>query len=324
MINLNKQELIEIPKPLDQLTATEIKRKACIGKIMTYTLKSLSNTFINKGFQWLLPVALSQSTDPLWPDPGASIEKRIEVDIYGKPVRTTASMIIHKLVASSTAYPKLFILSPNIRIEKAERAKTGKHIYEFTQLDFEIRNASSKDVIALVEEAIVTLVKDLKKEMRRELTTLCRCDNLKVPKIPFKIYDRVELEAKYGADWEAGISKETAEPVWIVNIPREFYDFEDFKTGKWDNYDLFLPQFGEVLSGAKREYEYKKILTKIERDQVIKENYALVLKMAKEGRLKPTAGGGIGMERLVGWLAGVKHIAECQPFPRVPGTVNEL
>jgi asparaginyl-tRNA synthetase len=321
---MTRQETIAIPKPLDQLTETEIERKACIGKVMTYTLRSLSNTFVNKGFQWLLPVALSQSTDPLWPDPGASIEKRIEVDIYGKPVRTTASMIIHKLVASSTAYPKLFILSPNIRIEKAERAKTGKHIYEFTQLDFESRDATSKDVMTLVEEAIVALVKDLKKDMKSELTTLCRCDSLKVPKTPFKIYDRVELEAKYGADWEAGIAKETTEPIWVMNIPREFYDFEDFKTGKWDNYDLFLPQFGEVLSGAKREYEYKKILSKIERDQVKKENYALVLKMAKEGRLKPTAGGGIGMERLVGWLAGVKHIAECQPFPRVPGTVNEL
>jgi len=319
-----KQETIEIPKPLEQLTETETKRKACIGKVMTYTLKSLSNTFIGKDFQWLLPVALSQSTDPLWPDPGASIEKRIEVDIYGKPVRTTASMIIHKLVASSTAYPKLFILSPNIRIEKAERAKTGRHIYEFTQLDFEIRNASSKDVLALVEEAISTLVKELKRDMKSELTALCRCDNLKVPKTPFKIYDRVDLEAKYGLDWEVELSEEITEPVWVTNIPREFYDFEDFKTGKWDNYDLFLPQFGEVLSGARREYEYKKILSKIERDKVKKENYALVLKMAKEGRLKPTAGGGIGMERLVGWLAGVKHIAECQPFPRVPGTVNEL
>ncbi len=110
----------------------------------------------------------------------------------------------------------------------------------------------------------------------------------------------------------------------MTNIPREFYDYEDFKSGKWDNYDLFLPQFGEVLSGAKREWEYSKISKKIERDQVKKENYALVLKMAKEGRLKPTAGGGIGMERLVGWIAGVKHIGECQPFPRVPGIVNEL
>jgi len=291
---------------------------------MTYTLKNLSTTFVNKGFQWLLPVALSQSTDPLWPDPGASIEKRIEVDIYGKPVRTTASMIIHKLVAASTAYPKLFILSPNIRIEKAERAKTGRHIYEFTQLDFEERDATSKDVFALVEDAIGTLVKDLKCEMKSELTTLCRCDTLKAPKAPFKIYDRVDLEAKYGGDWEADISQEITDPVWVTNIPREFYDFEDFKTGKWDNYDLFLPQFGEVLSGAKREYEYAKILQKIERDQVKKENYALVLKMAKEGRLKPTAGGGIGMERLVGWIAGVKHVAETQPFPRVPGNVNEL
>jgi asparaginyl-tRNA synthetase len=313
-----------MPKSLDQLTATEIERKVCIGKIMTYTLRSLSTTFVNKGFQWLLPVALSQSTDPLWPDPGASIEKRIEVDIYGKPVRTTASMIIHKLVAASTAYPKLFILSPNIRIEKAERAKTGKHIYEFTQLDFEARDATSKDVLALVEEAISTLVKDLKREMKSELTTLCRCDTLKAPKTPFKIYDRVELEAKYGGDWEVGLSQEITEPVWVTNIPREFYDFEDFKTGKWDNYDLFMPQFGEVLSGAKREWEYSKISKKIERDQVKKENYALVLKMAMDGRLKPTAGGGIGMERLVGWIAGVKHIAETQPFPRIPGTVNEL
>jgi asparaginyl-tRNA synthetase len=292
---------------------------------MTYTLKSLTNTFVNQGFQWLLPVALSQSTDPLWPDPGASIEKRIEVDIYGKPVRTTASMIIHKLVASSTAYPKLFILSPNIRIEKAERAKTGKHIYEFTQLDFEARDATSKDVMTLVEDALCILVKDLKHEIKGELTTLCRFDTLKVPKAPFKVYDRAELETKYGANsWEAGIAKDITEPVWVINIPREFYDYEDFKTGKWDNYDLFLPQFGEVLSGAKREWEYSKISKKIERDQVKKENYTLVLKMAKEGRLKATAGGGIGMERLVGWIAGVKHIAECQPFPRIPGTVNEL
>jgi len=324
-ITLSKEApIIEIPKPLDQLSESEVKRKACIGKLMTYTLNNLTSQFVDNGFQWLLPVALSQSTDPLWPDPGASIEKRIEVDIYGKTVRTTASMIIHKLIASSLAYPKLFILSPNIRIEKAERAKTGKHIYEFTQLDFEARDASSKDVMNLVEEVICNLLKSLKQDMKDELTSLCRCDTLELPTIPFKVYNRQELEAKYGADWEEDIAKETSDPVWVTNIPREFYDFEDFKTGKWDNYDLFLPQYGEVLSGAKREWEYEKILKKIERDDVNKDNYALVLKLAKEGKLKPTAGGGIGMERLVGWISGVKHIAETQPFPRVPGTVHEL
>jgi asparaginyl-tRNA synthetase len=316
--------LIEIPKPLDALSESEVKRKTCIGKLMTYTLNNLTSQFVERGFQWLLPVALSQSTDPLWPDPGASIEKRIEIDIYGKKVRTTASMIIHKLIASSLAYPKLFILSPNIRIEKPERAKTGKHIYEFTQLDFEARDASSKDIITLVEEVICNLLKSLKQEMRDELTVLCRCDTLKLPRRPFKVYNRQELEAKYNANWEEGIAQETTDPVWVTNIPREFYDFEDFKTGKWDNYDLFLPQYGEVLSGAKREWEYEKILKKIERDKINIDNYALVLKLAKEGKLKPTAGGGIGMERLVGWISGVKHIAETQPFPRVPGTVHEL
>jgi asparaginyl-tRNA synthetase len=316
--------ITELPKPLDQLSPTEIERKAAIGKVMTHSLQSLTSTFVGSGFQWLLPVALSQSTDPLWPDPGASIDKRIEVDIYGKVVRTTASMIIHKLVASSLAYPKLFIVSPNIRIEKKERAVTGKHIYEFTQLDFEARDATSKDVFALVEKALVTLVSSLQKDMKAELDAL-RCEPLKVPTAPFKVLDKADFEAKYGVDgWEAGVAAEIKEPVWVTNIPREFYDFEDFGTGKWDNYDLFLPQFGEVLSGAKREWEYDKISKKIERDQVKKENYALLLKLAKDGRIKPSAGGGIGIERVVGWATGVKHIAETQPFPRVPGTVNEL
>jgi asparaginyl-tRNA synthetase len=287
-------------------------------------LRNLTSKFVDSGFQWLLPVALSQSTDPLWPDPGASIDKRIEVDIYGKTVRTTASMIIHKLIASSLAYPKLFILSPNIRIEKAERAKTGKHIYEFTQLDFEARDASSKEIMSLVEDALCGLVTSLKRDMKDELADLCMSDTLKVPRKPFKVYDRQELEAKYGADWETSLPTKTGDPVWVTNIPREFYDFEDFQTGKWDNYDLFLPQYGEVLSGAKREWEYKKILKKIERDKVNKDNYTLVLKLAKQGKLKPCAGAGIGMERLVAWVAGSKHVGETQPFPRVPGTVHDL
>jgi len=316
--------LIEAPKTLEQLTEAEIERKTAIGKVMTHTLRNLTDQFVEKGFQWLLPVALSQCTDPLWPDPGASIEKRIEVDIYGKKVLTTSSMIIHKLIASSTAYPKLFILSPNIRIEKAERAITGKHVYEFTQLDFEARNATSKDIINLVEDAFCSLVPSVKKTTKDELTCLSRYETLKVPKKPFNTYDREELEEEYGADWETAIANEIEDPVWVTNIPREFYDFEDPATGKWDNYDLFLPEFGEALSGARREWEYDKILRKMERDNIRKDNYILLLKLAKQGKIKPCAGAGIGIERTVRWLTGVRHIAETQAFPRIPGTVHEL
>ena len=113
-------------------------------------------------------------------------------------------------------------------------------------------------------------------------------------------------------------------PVWVKNIPREFYDFQDFGSGKWDNFDLFLPGYGEVLSGARRESEYGKIIAKMERDGTSKENYRMLLKLANEGRLKPSAGAGIGVERLVGWMTGVNHIGEVQPFPKVPGVVYDL
>src|SRR3990170_6494503 len=140
-----------IPKPLDQLSREEIKRKYNISNIMTSTKQYLTNEFVNDGFEWLPQVLFSKSTDPLWPDPGASIEKKIEMEIYGETVRAMSSMIIHKIVGCSLAYPKLFILSPNIRIEKRERADSGIHAYEFTQLDFEVRHANSKNIMNLIE-----------------------------------------------------------------------------------------------------------------------------------------------------------------------------
>jgi asparaginyl-tRNA synthetase len=197
-------------------------------------------------------------------------------------------------------------------------------VYEFTQFDFEARNATPKDIYSLVEDAICELIGGLKRDMRKELICLGRYDTLKVPKKPFKIFDEQELETKYGTDWESSLFVDNYDPVWVTNIPREFYDFEDFETGKWDNYDLFLPKYGEVLSGAKREWEYMKILQKMKRDKINKENYELVLSLAKQGKLKPSAGAGIGMERLVAWITAAKHVGETQPFPKIPGTVYEL
>jgi asparaginyl-tRNA synthetase len=316
--------VIEAPKPLQKLSQIEIKRKLCISRVMTHVLEYLTCKFVDSGFEWLLPVIFSKSTDPLWPDPGASVEKRIEVEIYGKTVRTTLSMIVHKMVACSLAHAKLFTLSPNVRIERMERANSGIHAYEFTQLDFEVRNATSKEVRSFVEEIICGLISNLKRHMIEELMYLGSYYSLKVPQKPFKVYDRKELEHKHGRNWETQLILETHEPIWVTNIPREFYDFEDFEKGKWDNYDLLLPKYGEVLSGGRREWEHSKMARKMERDDVKKENYEVLLKLAKEGRLKPSAGAGIGIERLVSWIVGAKHIGETQLFPKIPGTVYDL
>jgi asparaginyl-tRNA synthetase len=291
---------------------------------MTHALGYLTTEFAGKGFDWLLPVMFSKSTDPLWPDPCASIEKRVAIEIYGETVRPTASMIVHKMVACSLVSPRIFILSPNARIEKGERATTGLHAYEFTQLDFEMRDTTSADVKGFVEETLCGLISRLKTEMKTELLDLERYDDLSIPRYPFKAYDRSDLEQEYGKTWEPQIIKKIRDPAWVTNIPREFYDFEDGRSGEWDNYDLYLPQYGEVLSGARREFEWNKIIKKMGRDGVKEKEFKLLLNLARDGRLKPSAGAGIGVERLVSWIVGARHIGETQFFPKIPGRVYDL
>ncbi|MGI0150076.1 MAG: amino acid--tRNA ligase-related protein, partial [Thermoplasmata archaeon] len=93
---------------------------------------------------------------------------------------------------------------------------------------------------------------------------------------------------------------------------------------RWDNYDLVLPRSGEVLSGARREHRFSKIRSKMERDGVESQRYELLLDLARKGRLRPSAGAGIGLERLIAWIVGARHIAEVQPFPKIPGLVYDL
>jgi asparaginyl-tRNA synthetase len=321
MAMLFDPETQQLPGPLEQLSIEKLQRKLRISEVTTRILRYLTQKFASSGFEWILPVVFSKCTDPLWPDPGASIEKRVEVEMYEETVRTTLSMIVHKLVACSLLYPKLFTLSPNVRVEKRERKSTGWHIYEFTQLDFEMRWASSNDIMKLCEEVLRGMTEDL--NANYDLKSL-RNQTLRVPATPFEVFDREGLVAKYGEEWELRLPLEIHDPVWVTNIPREFYDYQDPETKKWDNYDLYLPGYGEVLSGAKREWEHEKIISKMQKDGVAKENYALLLQLAKDHRLKPSAGAGIGVERLVSWIVNASHVGEVQPFPKIPGVVYEL
>ncbi|MEM0376034.1 MAG: asparagine synthetase, partial [Nitrososphaerota archaeon] len=120
--------VLEVGRRVDDASIAELNRADSIEKrrahfaVGTVVLKTMVDELIDMGFEWFLPVMLSRTTDPLWPDPGASIEKRIELEIYGERVRTMQSMIVHKRVLVSLGPEKFFILSPNIRIEKRERA----------------------------------------------------------------------------------------------------------------------------------------------------------------------------------------------------------
>jgi len=110
------------------------------------------------------------------------------------------------------------------------------------------------------------------------------------------------------------------QPFWVMDHYREFYDKEDPSTGKHINYDLVYPEgFGEGLSGAERETDYEVILRKMAERKNDPASFATYLEIAKKGILKPTAGGGFGVERMVRFLTGKKQVREVCLFPRVPG-----
>lgn len=293
--------------------------KEIIVKIQTEILSHLTSYFIRKGFRWLLPVILSPITDPLWPDPRTSGIKPLKVTIYGSDMRLMHSMILHKQIAIAFGLEKVFILSPNIRVEPPEKFSTGRHAFEFTQLDFEMKEASMEDVIDLVEDMFVSLINYIKERCAEELSSLNR--DLRVPKRPFKRYYYQDLLNEYGDHWEDEVSLNADDPVWVLSIPREFYDREDpERPGFYRNYDLILPEgYGEVLSGGEREYLWERIHSRMLKDGLNPKDYGLYYEFASRNLLKPSAGAGIGIERLVRFITGRPHIKDVQLFERVPG-----
>ena len=298
-------------KVIDHVKKSEIKE---ILKIQSTALKAMHDFMWAKGITQLMPVMLSPVTDPL-----AHPIHDSSIDYDGQKLELTKSMILHKQVSMCRGDLKgIYIVSPNIRLETSEHKESGRHLIEFSQLDIELKDSSGEEFRKFMEELIVHVFGFVKKECSEELKKLGR--EIKIPKIPFKVYDSRELEKKYGKDFEKIVSKKEKEPFWVLDLYREFYDKEDLITKKHLNYDLVYPEgFGEALSGAEREFEYDVIVRKMKERKMDLDSYEPYLKIAKQGVLKPTSGGGLGVERLTRFLTGKKHIREVVLFPRIPG-----
>ncbi len=295
-------------------TLSESKIKEVL-KIQSEIRKILGDELRKKGFIEISPVIISPITDPLnHPTAPATIK------CYGRKYHLTQSMIFHKQLSLRTL-DKIFIFSPNIRLEPLDRKDTGRHLFEFTQLDLEVKNASREDVMKLCEELLVSVIKSVKKNCKKELETLGR--KIKTPKKPFKQIKYEHAFQQFGKNFEIIISKNSQTPTWIIDIPlkkREFYDKEDPENpGYLRDMDLIYPEgFGEALSGGEREYHYEKIKTRIRKKGQRLSQFRQYLKLA-EKNLPPSAGFGIGLERLTRYICGLKKIEETTLFPKIPG-----
>ncbi|MDH7517199.1 MAG: asparagine synthetase A [Candidatus Thermoplasmatota archaeon] len=294
---------------------TKSKKTKTILKIQSEIRQILGNELRKKKFIEIAPVIISPITDPLnHPTSPAKI------NCYGKSYSLTQSMIFHKQLALRTL-DKIFVFSPNIRIEPLDRKNTGRHLFEFTQLDLEVKGAKREEIMHLCEELLVKTIKTLKKTCKKELNFLGR--KLTVPKTPFKQIRYKDAYKRYGADFETAISKTHKEPIWIIDMPisrREFYDKEDpEKPGYLRDMDLIYPEgYGEALSGGEREYKYERIKKRIKKKGQKLSQFKEYLEHAKND-LPPSAGFGIGIERLTRFICGLKKIEETSLFPKTPG-----
>ncbi len=310
---------------MENYTIMENARKHVSGtglrkalEIQSYARQFMGTFLRKRGFLEVPPVIISPITDPLNHPHFDPV-----IDYYGVKYSLTKSMIFHKQIMVRDL-GAIFAFSPNIRLETSDKEATGRHLSEFTQIDLEKKGGSRDEMMSLAEDLITEMFEAVNRDCRSELDHFGR--SLKVPSRPFKQISFADAEAQYGKDFETKLSASMQDPFWIIDIPlasREFYDREDpERPGTLLDMDLMYPEgFGEALSGGEREYEIEKIRERIRRKNQTEEQFRWFLEYAAQG-LEPSAGFGIGIERLTRFICGLKRIEEVHPFPKVPGKLS--
>ncbi len=257
-----------------------------------------------------MPVILSPITDPLnHPVYDASVKYE------GQTLLLTKSMILHKQVAISSLDVKgIYIMSPNVRLEQKP---SNRHLLEFTQVDIELRDATAEEFRSFTEDMMIHVFSNVKDSCSEELGRLQ--SKITIPRKPFRVYSSHDLFDEFGSEFEFGISNRERDLFWITDFKREFYDKEEPKRrGHYINYDLFYPEgYHEALSGGERDVEYEILIRKIQERKQHTDHFGPYLEYARKGLLQPSAGGGLGVERLIRFLTKRQHIRDITLFPRV-------
>lgn len=306
-------------------------RIVCALKIQDQIISSTRDYLRREGFIEILAPIIGPVTDP-----GIRGAKQVSVNYYGARFKLMSSMILYKQMAIASL-TKIFAFSPNIRIEPLETIKTKRHLTEFRQVDIEEACATYDQMMKLAERMLCHVIEDVKQEREGELKELGR--HLETPTIPFKKYTHHEavevlqslgFNLKHGKEipWDAeeALSAIHKAPFWITDYPataRGFYYLEHpDRPSVLRDFDLLYPEgYGEAISGGEREHRYGKIMERIKRRGEDPAKYTWYLEMLKKG-VPPSAGFGIGVERLTRYICGIENIWEAVPFPKVAGIVS--
>ncbi len=233
--------------------------------------------------------------------------------------------------AGAMAFGNIYCFGPTFR---AEKSKTRRHLTEFWMIEPEMAYCDLQQDMVVAEEFVTHIVKSVLKNRRPELETLerdiSRLEKIDTP-FPRLHYDEAVdilkkngIEFEYGDDFgaadETTISEQFDRPVIVHHYPAEvkaFYMKRDPETPRFAlAMDMLAPEgYGEIIGGSQREDDYETLLERVREHNLPEEAFAWYLDLRKYGSV-PHAGFGLGIERTVAWIAGIRHIRETIPFPR--------
>jgi len=235
------------------------------------------------------------------------------------------------LEAAIFAHGNVFDFGPVFR---AEKSKTRRHLTEFWMMDAEMAFATHEDTIAVQEKLVTFLIAKVLVQNRDDLTTLER-DVAPLLKItpPFIRLSHEEAVTRLhslgsdikpnddlGGDDETLLTAQFDKPVIVEKYPaavKAFYmkrDPANLSRVLCD--DMLAPEgYGEIIGGSQREDDYAVLKQRIEEQKLPLKDFEWYLDLRRYGSV-PHSGFGLGLERLVSWIGGLKHVREAIPFPR--------
>ena len=131
---------------------------------------------------------------------------------------------------------------------------------------------------------------------------------------------KIEWGDDLNIDSERELTRNRTRPIFVVDFPillKPFYVKEDDeKRGTGLSADMLAPRgFGEISSGGERETDITSITKRIQKEGLDPKNYEWYLDLRRYGSV-PHAGFGLGIERLVRWVANLEDIKDTVLFPR--------
>jgi asparaginyl-tRNA synthetase len=85
--------------------------------------------------------------------------------------------------------------------------------------------------------------------------------------------------------------------------------------------DVLVPRIGEIIGGSQREERLEKLETRIKEMGLPIEAYWWYLDLRRFGSA-PHSGFGLGFERLLMYVTGMKNIRDVIPYHRTPGSAE--